>query len=214
MQLERGGDGAGGSYTVTPTPEADVIRLREQFARDNAFRIGALLGPRLLDDLRGRVRQATFAERDDADIARESCMDAPAVLAQLTFLVNDPRFVDLVRAVSRLGDIGMFAGRVYRFAAGARHFDSWHDDVKEPRRIAMSLNLSDGPVEGGELKLRPKRTTGGTMYATGQPGDALLFRVHSTLEHQVQPVRSATPRTALAGWFDAGPAFRDLLAGL
>ncbi len=209
--MDRGGDGQHGSYAVTNRSDAELARLRDAFARKHVVRIRSLIGPVLLEELRLLVRAARFAERDDNGIARESRMSAPDILARLVFLANDPRLIEFVRTVTGAHDIDGFYGRVYRFGSEGAHFDSWHDDVGGGRRAAMSLNLGDDAIAGGELRLRAKGGDATTSYEYGDPGDALLFRIDEKLEHEVQAVRSASPRTAFAGWYVAGASLRDLL---
>jgi Rps23 Pro-64 3,4-dihydroxylase Tpa1-like proline 4-hydroxylase len=201
VHIERDSGDSDSSYVVRDRTEAELARLSAAFSRDHAVRVEALLGPRLLNDLRAQIAVAAWAERDDAAIARESTMQARGLVARIVFMVNDPRVLTFTRAVTGAADVELFSGRIYRFAAGGSHFDSWHDDNANGRRVALSLNLSDGPIDGGELKLRTKGSETAATFAYGHPGDALFFRIAAVLEHQVQRVTSATPRTALAGWF-------------
>jgi Rps23 Pro-64 3,4-dihydroxylase Tpa1-like proline 4-hydroxylase len=203
VHIERATGDAEGSYVATDRAVAELARLSAAFARDHAVRVEALLGPRLLDDLRARIGAAEWAERDDTSIARESTMHGPGLVARMVFILNDQRVLAFTRALTGAVDVELFHGRIYRFAAGGSHFDSWHDDNADGRRVALSLNLSDGPIAGGELKLRAKGSEAAATFAYGRPGDALFFRIGPALEHQVQRVTSATPRTALAGWFYA-----------
>jgi len=117
-----------------------------------------------------------------------------------------------VRDVSACSDIGWFIGRVYRFEPAADHYAAWHDDAFEGRRVALSLNLSEGPLQGGELLIRRKGDGDPPPMAYGPAGDALLFRVSEALEHRVLPVRGTTPRTAFVGWYVAGASFADAVA--
>ena len=165
----------------------------------------------MLEEVVTRVQVAPFADRADAGIARESRMVAPELLARLVFLANDPGIIAFVRAVTDCPYLGRFAGRVYRFVAGGEHHDSWHDDVADDRRVAMSLNVGSGRPDGGELLLRAKGTDEATVTRYGDPGDALLFRVAEHLEHHVNPVRGAVPRTAFVGWYFDGGTFTDVL---
>jgi hypothetical protein len=95
---------------------------------------------------------------------------------------------------------------VYRMLPGPQHADSWHDDLKEGRMLAMSINLGDEGYVGGLLEIRD-RASKHTLYRarnTG-PGDALIFRLDPTLEHRVTGVEGNVPKTAYAGWFMPGP---------
>jgi hypothetical protein len=37
-------------------------------------------------------------------------------------------------------------------------------------------------------------------------GDAMLFRISEHLVHRITPVEGDAPKTAFAGWFEAGPS--------
>jgi hypothetical protein len=157
------------------------------------------------------VAAARFDTNDVPGIQRERRLDASSdVLARLIFLANDPELVEFVREVTGCTDVGFFVGRVSRLAAKSDHFAAWHDDALDGRRVALSLNLSEGPLDGGELLIRRKGEPEPLPMPYGPPGDALLFRISEHLEHRVRPVRSRTPRTAFVGWYFAGPAFADL----
>ena len=211
MHIEREPTGAAASYKLGPRPADETATLADTFRRDDVVLVPGLLRGRMLDDVVRGVEGAPFDDRGDRGIARESRMVAPVLLARLIFLANDPDVIDFVRAVTGCPELGRFSGRVYRFLAGAEHFDSWHDDVAGDRRVAMSLNVGSGRPEGGDLLLRAKGSEHATVTRYGDPGDALLFRVAEHLEHQVNPVRGAMPRTAFVGWYLDGGAFADVL---
>ena len=206
MHLERRAASAGASYVIRSRDPRATDTLAAGFRARNAVVVPGLLRGRLLREVVGEVRGASFADADDAHIARESRMDAPTLLAKLIFLANEPRLIRFVQDLTRT-DVASFFGRVYRFEAGSDHFDTWHDDAVQERRIAMSLNVGDGTPEGGELLLRRKGTEDAVRMPYGKPGDALLFRVSEHLEHRVLPVSGPVPRTAFVGWFSAGAAF-------
>jgi hypothetical protein len=198
------------SYAVRRRSSDELRSLAAEFRERHVVNVRDFLRGRMLREITNEVAAARFDTQSDAHIARERRMDAPAVLARLTFLANDPRLVRFVRELTGCHDVGHFMGRVYRFEAESDHFDSWHSDAADERRIALSLNLSQGPIEGGELLIRRKGAPEPPPTPYGRPGDALLFRISEHLEHRVLPVRSRTPRTAFVGWYFAGGSFRDL----
>jgi hypothetical protein len=70
------------------------------------------------------------------------------------------------------------------------------------REIGMSVNLSADVYEGGVFEIRDAESERAlASIANVGFGDAILFRVASTLEHRVTDVRGARPKTAFAGWF-------------
>jgi hypothetical protein len=198
------------SYALRARSGEELRSLRADFRKRHVVTLRGFLRGRMLREVISEVAAAPFETADDADIARESRMDASPVLSRLVFLANDPQMVAFVREVTGCVDIGHFMGRVYRFEANSDHFDSWHSDAVGRRRAALSLNLSEGPIEGGDLLIRPKGSAEPPPTPYGRPGDALLFRVSEHLEHRVLPVRSSMPRTAFVGWYSAGPSFLDL----
>lgn len=201
VRFERLPASASGSYAVTP-PEPDELTLaRASFDDRHMARLARVLDASILDEIRSQIDAASFSDRTDEGIARESTMNAPGVLARLLFLINDERFVETVRRATGVDDIVGFDGRVFRFSSAAGHYDSWHTDVDGVRRVAMSLNLSAGPIEGGELSIRRRGSSDEDRYAYPPPGDAIIFRIDPALEHRINPVLSRTPRTTLAGWF-------------
>jgi hypothetical protein len=198
------------SYALRPRSGEELRSLAAEFRERHVITLRGFLRGRMLREIIGEVAAAPFQTADDTDIARESRMDASTVLARLIFLANDPQLVGFVREVTGCFDVGFFFGRVYRFEADSDHFDSWHSDAVEERRVALSLNLSQGPIEGGDLLIRAKGAPEPAPTPYGRPGDALLFRVSEDLEHRVLPVRSTMPRTAFVGWYSAGRSFVDL----
>jgi hypothetical protein len=95
---------------------------------------------------------------------------------------------------------------------GAGHASDWHSDVSGGRMITMSVNLSTAPFDGGELQIREASTERmlRRLRNTGA-GDAVIFRIDPSLQHQVLPLTGKASRDALAGWFLASPHYRDVL---
>jgi hypothetical protein len=95
---------------------------------------------------------------------------------------------------------------VYRLDPNTDQRHDWHDDLEDGRQLGFSLNISTDRFEGGALQLRernPERITA-TVYNT-VPGDAVIFRLHKNVQHQVHPITGSVPRTVFAGWFRSGP---------
>ncbi|MDF7775492.1 2OG-Fe(II) oxygenase, partial [Sphingomonas sp. AOB5] len=94
-------------------------------------------------------------------------------------------------------------GPVAQTRVGGGDTIGWHNDLGNPhRRLAIIVNLSDDPFEGGEFELEHVPT--GTMLArhrhTG-PGSTLIFTVAKGLRHRVLPITAGGPRRVFAGWF-------------
>lgn len=197
-----------------------IERLQENFARDHYILLPRLIDAAILETIAGQLREGRFVPRDNTGIGTEYWLPQDASLSTLHFLVNLPEFLRWLERVTACGPIGVFWGRIYRMEPTECHSTNWHDDVSEqdPRRLAMSLNLSPNTFQGGELELRDK--TSKQIYckfANNGFGDAIIFRIGDNLEHRIAPVRGSLPKTAFAGWFrpsEAGfhPAFRSQAA--
>lgn len=132
-------------------------------------------------------------------------------LGILCFLLNNEALFHFVQQLTGCADIGCFVGRVYRFSSGFNHYDSWHDDRGDSRRIlGLSLNLAEADYSGGVFELRSKDLSE-PIHRTKVNGfgDALLFQLSERMEHRVTPVTGAGSRTVLAGWFQSEPDFRQ-----
>jgi len=191
----------------------DRRRLRDEFDRRHCIRLPRLLDADAFRYIQRQFDAAVFADRVHQKISLELCMTENPALNLLNFLVNDPRFFDVVRGVTGCGRIGAFIGRVYRMAAGAGHYDNWHSDCCDHRMIGMSINLSPQVYSGGVFQLRQRASETILVEApnTG-PGDANLFRISQHVEHRVTDVDGNAPKTAYAGWFVSEPDFFALLA--
>lgn len=185
--------------------------LQETFAQTHAIRLTALLDPELVTWALDHIGELLPVRH--GDIASELATTRGPAVDLLTFLVNDPILTRCIEDLCGCRHIGSFYGRVYRMH-GAEHHDSWHTDDNQTRLVAMSINLGE-PYLGGLLQIRDTRTHAllGEHSNLG-PGDALLFRISESLEHQVTSVTGSQPKTAFSGWFREKPEFRDVLAGL
>ncbi len=196
--------------TVVSASAGALAALRQQFDERHCVRLPRLLAPDLLDLVRREVGGGDFAERvhDGIGSNKELCLRDGVASGLLHFLVNSQALFGAVGEITGCAHIGCFSGRVYRFAPGAGHHDAWHADTCEHRMIAMSINLSPRPYEGGVLQLRNARTKQLLHEAVNTGfGDAILFRLARDLEHRVTEVEGAHPKTAFAGWFRSDPDF-------
>jgi hypothetical protein len=211
VHIERRSANPYASYAVRARAGVDLEALAADFRERHVVNLPRLLRGPLLRQVVAQVAAAPFGTNDVPGIQRERRMEASDVLAWLMFWANDPRMLRFVRGLTGCADVGVFFGRVSRLESGGDHYAAWHDDALDGRRVALSLNLSKGPLEGGELLIRRKGAPEPPPTRYGPPGDALLFHVSEDLEHRVLPVRGATPRTAFVGWYSAGPDLADLV---
>jgi 2-oxoglutarate-Fe(II)-dependent oxygenase superfamily protein len=194
-----------------PSPE-QVALLRDEFRRRHCLLLPGLLEPDLADRIARAVDGSAFVEREHVGIGTEACMEVNSALAWLLLLVNDERIFDLVRSVTGCRPIGHFDGRVYRLKPSSGHHDSWHGDLGDGRLIAMSINLSRAPYEGGALQIRDRRTGETAEARSERLGDALMFELGEHLEHRVMELAGTAPRTVFAGWFKEGANLLSVLA--
>ena len=171
------------------------------------------LEPTLTDEIRAQIARGEFREFAHGSLATELRLEPGVCTGLLHFIVNDPSLFRLVESLSGSRGIRAFAGRVYRRFPGGRHYDNWHGDLADQRRlVGMSVNLSTEVYDGGVFELRDVETERPlASLANVGFGDAILFRLAHSIEHRVSDVTGACPKTAFAGWFFAGLDFDKVL---
>lgn len=193
--------------------DAGLAALHRTFDRQQCVKLSGLLEPPLVDEIRAQIERGEFREFAHGSLATELRLEAGICTGLLHFLTNHPQLFRLVESISGCTGIRSFAGRVYRRFPNGHHYDNWHGDVADPRRlIGMSVNISAGIYEGGVFEIREVETE---RLLASLPnvgfGDAILFRLSDSLEHRVSDVRGAVPKTAFAGWFFAELDFDNVL---
>jgi hypothetical protein len=186
---------------------------REVFARHHCVKLRSFLTTDLSAEIFTKMPSKDFYERVHEGVGSEACLrEDSSMLSLLWLLVNDDRLFRAVEAVTGCPAIGSFQGRVYRFTESPSHHDDWHDDLVDNRLVAMSVNLSSHPYDGGVLQIRDS-TSGEILHEESNtgPGDALIFRLAPELKHRVTSVTGHRPKTAYAGWFKSVPDFKALL---
>lgn len=190
-------------------PALDALRRR--FDERHCIRLEGFVAPGLLRTIHRLLAAAPFYDRSHDGIGEELCLSPGPLSAGMEFLWNSPALFELVDRLTGCGPFGCFEGRVYRMTPSVGHYDSWHSDVGQDRRVAMSVNFSTARYEGGVTEFRraaesePYHQVANTGF-----GDAILFRIDPALRHQVTEVTGDEPKTAYAGWFRTAPDFRDL----
>lgn len=197
-----------GPAAISIGSNRDVRLMRDEFERHHCVRLPQLLTDGLLERILRQVDEGEFTVREHPGISTELCMESGKAPAMLMFLTNDAGLFELVRAITGCDRIGMFNGRLYRMMPGPDHEDSWHEDLKDTRMVAMSINLTPARYAGGVLEIRDRQSKEVLHRAVhAGTGDALLFRISRQLQHRVTPVEGEVARTAWAGWFMGGPDF-------
>jgi hypothetical protein len=196
----------------------DLDSLRDRFATNHYVVLEKLLEPALLAKVQRQMERAPWRSSSHGKFGTELRLDDPVTVHLLSFLLNSPKFLNVVRTITGYPQISDFTGRVYRLTAGPQHQFSWHSDTKERRRqVGFSLNLSTDVFSGGTFELRDRLTLAPLAHVNNTGlGDALLFRISDDLQHRVTEVVNAVAKTACAGWFHVGGEsfFAELVAGL
>lgn len=191
-----------------------IEELKGRFSERHCILLPQLLDSEILNHLLAQISASNFEERDDSGIARESWLPGSPVVAALGFLLNAPEFVRFLEEVTGCRPVTFIGGRVYRFNPGGAHGDGWHNDIMPPQKrlLAISINLSPEPFEGGELVIRRRESKEvvSEIANTGL-GNAVIFRVDERLEHRVSPLRGTRARTAFAGWFFDDVEFHKMM---
>jgi len=190
--------------TRVDATEAEIAETRSHLDRHHWVKLPRVLAPELLADVQARLARAEFIETAHPGVVPPSldlCMVPSALSGLLELVFNDAAVFDLVERVTGCDSIARFGGFIYRLTATYGQGHHWHNDLVESRIVAMSVNLGPGTYEGGLLELRDR---GSKQVFDRVPnvgnGDALLFRLHETLQHRACPV-TAGVKTAFAGWY-------------
>jgi hypothetical protein len=190
--------------TLVDATDAQIADMRAHFERHHWVKLPRVISPELLADVQARLARAEFVETAHPGVVPPSldlCMVPCALSGLLELVFNDAAVFTIVERVTGCGEVARFGGFIYRLTATYGQGHHWHNDLLESRLVAMSVNLGPGAYEGGLLELRDRASTHvfDRVPNTGH-GDALLFRLHETLQHRACPV-TAGVKTAFAGWY-------------
>ena len=185
----------------TNPADSELRARREIFEREHWLRLPDFFDRALLKLITRKLAETEFCIVDRETGIELRPIDCTAYLAA-ELLLNNPKLLRAIEQMTGVDGIVCFSGRIYRRMPGRDHFNRWHTDVTEGRAIALSVNLSEQPYEGGELQIRSAETHEilCTVENLGH-GDAIIFPVCESLQHRVTDVTGATAKTALAGWF-------------
>jgi hypothetical protein len=181
---------------------AEMAALRRQFIEQHWLLLPKFADATLLDLIERKLSQTDYRVVHRETGVELRPIDCTAYLAT-ELLLNSPPLFRAIEALSGCDRIACFSGRVYRRPPSSEYFNRWHTDVNdEGRMIALSINLSTQPYDGGALHIRSSKTREllGEVENPGY-GDALIFPVDERFEHRVGRVDGETAKTALAGWF-------------
>lgn len=183
-----------------------VAATRREFDATHVLKLPAFVDAPLLAEVQKHVATGTFHSKVHKASGVEMCMEPNAAVWLLRFLLVSGDVFRAIEALTGTTDLTSFFGRVYRLDPGTDQRHDWHDDLEDGRQLGFSLNISTDHFDGGALQLRertPERVTA-TVHNT-VPGDAVIFRLHENVQHQVHPITGHVARTVFAGWFRSGP---------
>lgn len=190
------------SRLIAKLTDAQRKKSRHFFKKHSYLRLPDFFDPEHKNYVRKKLRKAKFFVVDPPRVGRELQMEENPMDHALLFAHNDPELFDLLDQITGCGPLRSYTGRPYRFIPAGKQYDDWHPDTMDRRVLAMSINLSEKPYEGGILMIRDKKT--GKIISkvknTGF-GDAIIFKIGKNLEHCLTPVTGKVPKTAYAGWF-------------
>jgi len=201
---------------VDATP-SQLRTAHEHFEQHDYLHLPGFIEPGLVRLVRRYM--GGFVEREHA-VGSELRLPAGSVHAVFDVLMNDPILFRLVRRITGCGPIRFFYGRLYQLTAGRGQEFSWHNDLQDNRKVALSINLSEAPYKGGTLQIRRRSSSAVESVPNLGAGDAIIFRVARRLEHRVTPVTGnprrsrsqdgsargqATPQSIARWWRDPNP---------
>jgi hypothetical protein len=197
--------GAGATEVVGTA--ADLAEARRHYAAEHHLLLEGFLHPELLASVRARIDEVAFEGVEAC--GTELRLENGRAFDLMEFLLNDRALHAAVEALTGCGPIGCYQGRIYRM--GAEHVAKWHNDVVDTRLVAMTINVSPAPYEGGGVAVKEVHT--GRILDIPAPaiGDALIFRIGDDLTHKNTDIVGPAAKTAVAGWFRREPRFADLL---
>ena len=197
--------------------ESGLDALATEFAQQKTFKIRNFIEASFLHELSQEIANSHFFSRADVttvgeDFAQELTMDENMTVHKLRILLNDAKLWKVIERLTGCDTVQCFYGRMYQMRSGEGHYDTWHNDVDGKRMVGMSINFSPRPYEGGVFELRelPSQKILRNLPNTGL-GDAIFFRIDTTLEHKVTAMEGKEPKIAFAGWFQNAPKFGDLM---
>lgn len=185
--------------STTTIAEGLLEQAQASIARFHGMAFAEALEPGFLAMLQNICRQSSFVTEVSAPGFRTG-EETKRAGAAIELALGRAPFLRWLEAVTHCGRLVHVNGRVVQTAPGTGEGLSWHDDLIEPRRLAIVLNLSDAPFTGGEFEMRYKKGQNVMLYQHEVPGSLLIFPVEKALEHRVVSVTAGGPRRVFAGW--------------
>lgn len=159
-----------------------------------------VLAPDLLASLMEVAGKAPFRQVDLQEFGlRGNDLSVPSSLP-FCLALGRPVFMHWLEQVTGCDPVAHIEGHLVQMLAGNNL--GWHRDAGLGiRRLAMVINLTTEPYEGGRFELRRKSTQEPMFaYHAGALGSLAVFRLGLDLQHQVTTVTAGGPRISFTGW--------------
>jgi hypothetical protein len=185
----------------------DPAEWRAAFDLVPAFVFEDALAPDLLELLMRQAAAANYVDDDVRYIGTRQIESPQRVSGRISLAAGRGELFSWIEAATGCAPIKALAGRIAQTRANDRDELVWHDDSDLTNRLlAVVINLSGQPYEGGLFELRRKREAEPLFsYRHTRPGSITLFAVRSDLERRVGPVTAGGPRRVYAGWMMDAP---------
>lgn len=177
--------------------------VAEAFDRCHGAVFTDVLDPDLLETLLAVSRSAGFQSVATADFGDRGIDSQARTALPMCMALARPNLLAWLEQVTGCEPVSTVEGVLARMQSG--DILEWHRDAFHGvRRLAVVINLSETPFEGGRFEMR-RRESKAPLFAYDHtaPGSVMVFRLGADLQHRVTPVTAGGPRVAFAGWLRA-----------
>jgi len=177
--------------------------FRERFATCRSIVCRNAIEPSFLGTLRSLCSRSAFVPDSVPKLGTREVERPQRAGGAITLVLQRSALLRWLEDASGCGPLGAVEGRVVQARPNARDQLDWHDDLHDPaRRLAVTIDLTEAPYQGGLFELRDAGSRALlTTHRHVEPGTMLVFDVAPGLEHRVLPVTSGGPRRVYTGWF-------------
>nr|WP_299910445.1 2OG-Fe(II) oxygenase [Sphingomonas bacterium] len=193
-----------GMHETWITP-GSVTAARAAFARAPAILLRRVVDADLRAFMIDRCATRPFAGQTRPALDGHRWVEKqPRLLSKaMMAAVGRPAMLRWIEQVTGCGPLQSVTGQLAETRPGAGDFLPWHQDVFDDfRRVAITIDLSDQPFEGGAFEMRDK-ASGALLLRHFYEGDgsALIYAMTDDTEHRVLPITAGGPRRVFSAWF-------------
>ncbi len=182
----------------------DPASFAEAFARQRAMALTDVIDPAFFAKLLRILEDAQYITDTVMDRAHRERERPGKVGFALSLALKRANLLRWLEQTTGTPLLESAYGRVLQFGPDSVDRLNWHDDLPDDplRRLAITINLTQAPYEGGLFELREKKS-GAVLFQHRHTtlGSALIFAVSDELQHRVWPVTAGGPRRVFTGWF-------------